>query len=188
MPRQRFIIHTTGLFDPIQGFAVAFLAFQGAIHQGAPRQREVLVEVRRGESGGLGGLVEQVPTHRALLAFVARPEVWKDLRTRTYVLDWLSRVAVLGGKALGGGEEQVFHVLALYGPTRRTPLTCTPIQGGGQFAERGLEVRIRVVFDHRPTVHGPRTAPIHQGRRVAGPFPYGDGRDIAHRDEPMFPN
>jgi hypothetical protein len=50
--------------------------------------------------------------------------------------------------------------------------------------ERGLEVRIRVVFDHRPTVHGPRMAPIHHGRRLSGAFPYGDGRDISLGDEP----
>ena len=49
---------------------------------------------------------------------------------------------------------------------------------------RGLDVRIRVVFDHRSTVHGPRIAPIHDGRRVAGAFPYGDGRDISLGDEP----
>lgn len=125
------VTYTTGLFDPIQGFAVAFLAFQDAIHQGAPRQREVLAEVRRRESGGLGGLVEQVPANRALLAFVARPKVWKDLRPRAYAIDRLSRALVLGGEALGGGEEQVRHVLALYGPIRRTQLACTPIQGGG---------------------------------------------------------
>jgi len=50
--------------------------------------------------------------------------------------------------------------------------------------ERGLDVRIRVVFDHRSTVHGLRTAPIHDGRRVAGAFPYGGGRDISRGDEP----
>ena len=31
-----------------------------------------------------------------------------------------------------------------------------------------------MVFDHRSTMHGPRIAPIHHGRRVAGAFPYGD--------------
>lgn len=122
---------TTGLFDPIQGLAVAFLAFQDAIHQGAPRQREVLAEVRRGESGGLGGLVEQVPAHRALLAFVTRPEIWKDLRTCTYAIDRLSLALVLGGEALGGGEKQVCRVLARHGPIHRTQLACTPLQGGG---------------------------------------------------------
>ena len=39
---------------------------------------------------------------------------------------------------------------------------------------RGLEVGIRVVLDHRLAVLGPRIAPIHHGRRLARPFPYGD--------------
>ena len=44
-----------------------------------------------------------------------------------------------------------------------------------------------MVFDHRPTVRGPRTAPHHQSRRLAGTFPYGGEGDIAHRDEPHVP-
>lgn len=167
------VTHSTGFFDPIQGFAVAFLAFQHAIHQGPPRQCEVLIEIRRGEAGGLGGLVKQMAAHRALLAFVVRPERWQDVRSRAYATDRLSLALVLGGEAIGGGEEQARHILAIYGPTIRLQLACIPVEGGGQLAERSLKVWVRVVFDHRPAVHEPRIAPFHDGRRVAGAFPYG---------------
>ena len=118
---------TAGFFNPIQGFAVAVFAFQDAVRKGPPCQREVRTEVRRRESGGLGGLVEQVPANCALLEFVARPELWKDLCTCAYATDRLSQAFVLGGEALGGGEEQVCHILALYCPIRRLQLACTPM-------------------------------------------------------------
>ena len=118
---------TAGFFNPIQGFAVAFLAFQDAVRQGPPCQCEVRTEIRRRESGGLGGLVEQVPAHRALFEFVARPELWKDVCTRTHAIGRLSQALVLGGEALGDGEEQVCHILALYCSIRGLQLACTPM-------------------------------------------------------------
>lgn len=115
---RRPVTYTSGLFNPIQGFAVAILTFHDAVRQGPPRQGEVLIQIRRRESHGLHGLMEQVPAHRAFLEFVARPERAKDIRTRAHAMGRFPEAFVLRGEAIGGGEEEMRHVLVLWGRTR----------------------------------------------------------------------